>query len=285
MNDRKGIVFKKAIPSRLKASLMVLFGRAKAVPIDRSHENREAKYVCPVCDQQVHSFKPLDSLYFQKFNDMGFIHSVYQFETLNISAYSCPFCGASDRERLYAIYIKDNFISSDPNIKLLDIAPGKALQQLIINRWSGMYRSADFEMQGVDDEVDITNMSVYQDSSFDFFICSHVLEHVENDVKAISELFRILRSGGKGIVMAPILLTLKTDYENPDATTADDRWKHFGQDDHVRMYSKSGFIQKLTDAGFKVSQLGIDNYGKAFFYKNGIHKRSVLYVVKKPENM
>ena len=50
------------------------------------------------------------------------------------------------------------------------------------------------------------------------FFCSHILEHVENDRKAMRELYRILKSNGVGIIMAPILLTLKEVYENPHIT-------------------------------------------------------------------
>jgi predicted SAM-dependent methyltransferase len=124
-------------------------------------------------------------------------------------------------------------------------------------------------------------MNIYEDNTFDFFICSHVLEHIQNDIKAMSELYRVLKPGGKCIAMVPIALSLEEDYENPEITTAEGRWKHFGQDDHVRMYSKSGFVNKLASTGFLVHQLDVNFFGYEIFDKHGIHPRSVLYVVEK----
>jgi predicted SAM-dependent methyltransferase len=124
-------------------------------------------------------------------------------------------------------------------------------------------------------------MPIYGTESIDAFICSHVLEHVEDDRKALRELYRILKPGGWGICMVPILLTLKETLENPDWVTPEQRWKYYGQDDHVRAYSKEGFIERLVEANFEVELLGIDHFGAQSFDKHGIHPRSILYVVHK----
>ena len=63
--------------------------------------------------------------------------------------------------------------------------------------------------------------------------------------------------------------------------SGNDRWKHFGQNDHVRMYSKTGFITKLQSVGFTVHQLDISYFGANVFERNGIHPRSILYIVCK----
>jgi len=144
-----------------------------------------------------------------------------------------------------------------------------------------IYRSADLNDPSVDDRVDITNITIYKTASVDIFLCSHVLEHVENDDGALRELFRILRPGGWGIIMVPIALQLKTTLEDFSVKTEADRWKHFGQGDHVRLYSKSGFVDRLNYAGFKVNQLGVKYFGKEVFAKAGLAPRSTLYVVEK----
>ena len=48
----------------------------------------------------------------------------------------------------------------------------------------------------------------FTDNMYDFILCNHVLEHVENDLKALREIKRILKKGGKGIVQVP--------FYNPD---------------------------------------------------------------------
>jgi len=76
-------------------------------------------------------------------------------------------------------------------------------------------------------------------------------------------------------------LALKQIYENPAITKEEGRWKHFGQNDHIRMYSKQGFMDRVKSVGFKISEYNIDFFGKEIFEKDGIHPRSVLYVVSK----
>jgi hypothetical protein len=81
--------------------------------------------------------------------------------------------------------------------------------------------------------------------------------------------------------MVPIHLGIEHDLENPEYKTEADRWKYYGQNDHVRMYSKQGFVNKLTSAGFKVNELGKDHFGECVFTLHGIHPRSILYLVEK----
>jgi hypothetical protein len=79
----------------------------------------------------------------------------------------------------------------------------------------------------------------------------------------------------------PIHLGLTEIYEDPSITDEAGRWKHFGQNDHVRLYSKQGFLERLRGVGFKVDQLDRQFFGEDAFEKYAIHPRSVLYVVTK----
>lgn len=266
---------------RIKGAINVLLGRSFAVRKTKSVEVEKKKF-CSVCENNVQKFERLPDYYIQKLDEAGYIHP-HLGETMNILGYSCPVCGAADRDRLYALFMnKSKHIHNNSDFKFLDIAPSMALQKFIKKNYPKInYRSADLMMENVDDKVDLTNMQLYENDRFNFLICSHVLEHVVNDTLAIKELYRVLKPGGSGIVMVPILLTLTEDYENQDAQTPIERWKHYGQDDHVRMYSKPGFIKKLENTGFVVNQYGMDYFSEELFAKNGIHSRSVLYIVEK----
>ena len=139
----------------------------------------------------------------------------------------------------------------------------------------------DLLMKEVDDNFDITDMNGYTDGQFDFFICSHVLEHIPDDRKALQELFRVLKPSGTGIAMVPINLGIERTLEDPSITDIAGRWKYFGQDDHVRMYAKKEFISRLESAGFKTTLLDVDYFGAEAFKKAGIYPSTVLYVVTK----
>lgn len=236
---------------------------------------------CPVCNTNLNEkFAPLDPKYATLQKQYGYPYELSDGETLNALEFKCRVCGATDRDRLFATYIQKK-VKPDITYKLLDIAPSVALTRFLKAKKNIHYRSADLMMEGVDDHIDIEDMSIYGNDSFDIFICSHVLEHVNDDGLAMKELKRVLKPEGWGIIMVPIALNLLETDEDVCITDAAERWKRFGQDDHLRLYSKFGFVQKLQNVGFLVEQLGIEYFGKKAFKCRGIEKKSVLYIVKK----
>lgn len=273
-------VLKKYTPGIAKRSARALQARARALL---------AKYDCPVCGARVSAFRPLPEYYAENLEKYGWPYAVTEAETCNHLGYLCPNCEASDRDRLYAIYVKDYLQGLQPGsvIRMVDFAPSPPLSHFIRKEIAQStqeisYRTADAFALNVDDTVDISDLKPYQDDYFDFFLCSHVLEHVADDRKALSELHRILKNGGKGILMVPIIFSISEIDEDPSVTDPAERWRRFGQDDHVRLYSKGGFLERVSDAGFTVRQLGLDHFGKKTFNLYGITERSILYVVEKP---
>ncbi len=89
--------------------------------------------------------------------------------------------------------------------RLVDFAPAYPLSQKIKQYPSIAYRSADLMRRDVQDNIDLTNIA-YLDESVDVFICSHVLEHIPDDRKAMRELRRILRPGGFGLMLVPLVI-------------------------------------------------------------------------------
>ena len=115
------------------------------------------------------------------------------------------------------------------------------------------YTTADLYSPIVDVKADILNLP-FPDNEFDIVFCNHVLEHIEDDSKAMKELFRVMKPGGMGIFQVPQELAREKTYEDPTILTAEDRAKHFGQYDHVRIYGKD-YFNRLRKAGFKVDEV------------------------------
>lgn len=246
------------------------------------------RYYCPVCDHRVSRFEPLPPAITDAVKQYGFKYEVAEAETCNAACYTCPFCGATDRDRLYALYLRDYLteIGDRAGRRLLDFAPSPALSRFIRRSITQVaphcsYRTADLYRDDVDDQIDIMDMRRYADGAFDFFICSHVLEHVADDRAALLELHRILTPGGRGILVVPIILTIDDIDEDPTVTDPAERWRRFGQDDHVRLYSRQGFLARVRAAGFVVHQLDCAVFGAETFTRYGISGQSVLYVVEK----
>jgi SAM-dependent methyltransferase len=238
---------------------------------------------CPVCGVGLTAFKPGAASYLRMAHEHGYIYPLSAIETFNVDAYSCPSCDASDRERLYALYLDRVFSARDParRCRLLEFAPSFGLSRKLRSYSFVDYRSADLYRNNVDDRIDVTDMRGYADASFDIVLCSHVLEHVPDDRRAMGELHRILRPDGFAIVMVPLVHGVEETNEDPAIDTSALRWKYFGSDDHVRQYGKRDFADRLAAAGFAVERLGVDFFGAEAFRRAGIAADSVMYVVRR----
>jgi SAM-dependent methyltransferase len=243
---------------------------------------RGDRYRCPICRTGLRAFKPIWRSFWIHWQQYESVHSPLAMETFNVGAFSCPACNAFDRERLTALYLERAFHGFDPQRKyrLIEFAPAHALHRMIRAHPFVAYRSADLLSRHVDDRVDLTACP-YPDRSVDVFLCSHVLEHIEDDRKAMRELNRILTPDGFGILLVPLFPGIDETHEDPAITAIEERAKYFAAGDHVRQYGKRDFIERLTAAGFQVEQCGIDYFGKDAFMRAGIAPNSVLYVVRK----
>ena len=115
------------------------------------------------------------------------------------------------------------------------------------------YTTADLYAPKVDVKADILNLP-FAENSFDMVFCNHVLEHIENDAKAMSELYRVLKPGGMGIFQVPQDLGRGKTFEDFNITDPEERAKHFGQYDHVRVYGRD-YFDRLRKAGFQVLEV------------------------------
>ncbi len=140
---------------------------------------------------------------------------------------------------------------------MLDIAPAVCLAQKLKEHFGKRYLSAGLSDRDVMVEMDITNIK-YPDRSFDLIICSHVLEHIQDDKKAISELYRVLKDNSMAVILVPLTLTQKT-FEDPSITDPEERLKTFGQHDHVRICGKD-YTDRIRDAGFHVETVTPDTF-------------------------
>jgi predicted SAM-dependent methyltransferase len=166
----------------------------------------------------------------------------------------CPRCRSLERHRLVWLYLinKTNFINS--KLKLLYVSPEYCIRRKIQKLKNIQYISIDLENPIAMIKMDITDLK-FTNSSFDCILCLHVLEHVEEDEKAMQEFYRVLKPNGWAIFQVPIFQD-KT-YENSSIRTRAQRLKHFGQEDHVRLYG-SDFKDKLMDVGFLVNVEAFD---------------------------
>lgn len=239
-------------------------------------EAEQQRHICCCCGAK-NFFIPLTKYYDYMQEYYGAIP--WRHETQNGEDAVCPACGSFDRERLLILALQREELKEK---KILQIAPSNAVDMFLKQEDNAGYDTCDLFMEEVTFQADLQNMDMVETESYDIFLCSHVLEHVQDDKKAMAELYRITKQGGYGLLLVPLDLNQKeTDEEW--GRPVEECWKRFGQDDHTRKYAKNDFIKRLQESGFEVEELNQDFFGKEVFEINALSGTSVLYKVKKPE--
>lgn len=171
----------------------------------------------------------------------------------------CPSCGARERQRLLWLYLSRETDLSRRPLRVLHFAPEECLSRRFRAQRNLSYVTADLEATKADVAVDITSMQ-FPPESFDVVLCCHVLEHVPDDRRALSEIFRVLRPAGWAILQVPIDATALTTEEGAHILDPLERERRFGQADHIRMYGRD-YLARLRAAGFDVT---VTEYAQQF---------------------
>lgn len=166
----------------------------------------------------------------------------------------CPVCGSISRtRRLYKI-LTEEFMTS--NITVLDFSPFRILYRKWKKKTNIQYFATDFGTDFIADyRYDITDIDC-KDETFDLIICYHILEHIVDDKKAMSELYRVLKKSGTILIQTPF--KDGEIYEDYSIVMEKERLKHFGQEDHVRIYSVESLENRLSEAGFSTQIRSFD---------------------------
>ncbi len=211
------------------------------------------KYQCTICEKNLRKFISLSN-----------------------SESLCPNCGSLKRNRRLWMLLKTEFLV--PNSVVLDFSPSRCLYRKMKENTTINYQSTDLSGDFIADyRFDITKLELAE-NTFDLVICYHILEHIENDVLAIEELFRVMKPGSKALIQTPF--KEGEIYENYKITSDKERLEHFGQEDHVRIYSVLGLKNRLENGGFLVEireNLSSEN-------KFDLDKNEKIIVITKPLN-
>jgi SAM-dependent methyltransferase len=173
---------------------------------------------------------------------------------------------------------KTRFYTSNP--RTLHVAPEFCFIRRFERLLGENYVTADLESPLAKIKTDVQAMP-FKDNTFDVIFCNHILEHVDDDIKALCELYRVLKPGGWGIVQSPINYNRATTYEDANIVTPDERTKHFGQHDHLREFG-ADYATRLAKAGFVVTE---DRYVESLppekIKRNVLPANEIIYLVKK----
>lgn len=221
------------------------------------------KVECPVCERK-----------FRKFLSYG--SNVAHRENV-----LCPYDLTLERHRLMWLYLKQesNFFSAE-KLNVLHIAPEQCFHKKFKQQKNLNYLTGDLVSPIADIHFDLHNIPL-EDNQYDVVFCNHVLEHVDDALQCMKEMYRVMKPGGWGIMQVPQDTNREETYEDWSITSPEEREKHFWQKDHVRLFGRD-YPQWLERAGFTVNDgFAAHPISDELKERYRLPKDEVLYIVSK----
>lgn len=257
---------KKIIPRKLRITLLKMKYKGKS-------------YYCNCCNSDIKYFIPGNPSP-KVIEEKEIIGAGYHKHDV------CPVCKSSYRQRSVMVYLDQSRIL-EKETELLHVAPEPSLHYVLTGKKNIHYMCGDIEPEkyryyAKAQYVNLLELT-FSDNRFNLIICNHVFEHIEDDLKAMKELFRVLKPGGTAILQVPISWKISATFEDPAVKSPEERLQLFGQADHVRIYGKD-YIERLKKAGFIVEIFKPGQYDKLYngkFNKLMLDNRDRIFVCKK----
>ncbi len=218
---------------------------------------------CPVCERK-----------FRKFLSYG--SSVAHRENV-----LCPYDLTLERHRLMWLYLKqESDFFTAPHLNVLHIAPEQCFYKQFKKQSNLNYLTGDLVSPIADLHFDLHHIPL-EDNTYDVIFCNHVMEHVDDALVCMKELFRVMKPGGWGIMQVPQDHQNEITFEDKSITTPEDREKYYWQKDHVRLFGKD-YPEWLSKAGFKV-EIAFENnpLTAELIEKYRLQKEEILHIVRK----
>ncbi len=192
----------------------------------------------------------------------------------------CPACLSTARERLIIALLSNQFKITGK--KILHFSPEKNIYRFI--KTNNEVITADIApmfYKSIDSNIkneDATRLS-YADNSFDLVIGNHIMEHIPNDVKAMAEIYRVLKPGSRALLQVPYSITIAATIEEPEINDPQKQSALYGQKDHVRIYLLQDYINRLQSCGFIITLIEYKDLTP--FYKNAIQANEAFISILK----
>jgi len=193
----------------------------------------------------------------------------------------CPDSLSLERHRLLWLYLKEETNFFDEKLHFLHIAPEQCFMKRFEQQHGKGYITGDLESPLAKVKMDVHQIP-FDDNEFNAAMCNHVMEHVESDLRAMQEIYRVLKRGGWAIMQVPFFSPVPDEtFEDTSIQSPEAREKAFGQSDHVRLYGKD-YPDRIRKAGFEVIE---DDYihkiPSDLVERYALPKNEIIYFCKK----
>jgi hypothetical protein len=195
----------------------------------------------------------------------------------------CPNCLSLERHRLIWMYLQQQTDFFKTPLHVLHVAPEVCFMKRFEKQHGERYITTDIESPLAKVKADIHQLP-FANNTFDAVLCNHVLEHVADDIKAMSEINRVLKPGGWAILQVPFFSPVPdTTFEDNTITDKREREKIFGQDDHVRKYGHD-YVQRINKSGLVAEASPFAQHlSPEIAQQASIMPNEILYIGRKSE--
>lgn len=202
---------------------------------------------CCICDRRSRFFLP----YRGGKDGQPPLMSALEMVGSDLDNFACPKCGSHDRERHLEMYFQRlDLFDRITGAAVLHFAPEPWFSRRVQESKPARYVMADlFPTRAEILKIDMLDIPE-EDRAFDLVIANHVLEHVPDDMRALSEIVRVMKVGGTAVLQTPFSRVLSKTFSDPGIVSDSARLHAYGQEDHVRLYGKDIF-ERFESAGLK----------------------------------
>lgn len=184
----------------------------------------------------------------------------------------CPVCGSLEWHRLGWWFLHQRQGHRlRAGVRVLHVAAEAEIRNQLTAVDGLTYIALDLDPMRASVLGDLCKLPV-ADNSVDLVYCSHVLEHVDDDLRAMAELRRIVKGDGAALIQVPV--TADTTWGDPSIVDPAERTRLFGQHDHVRRYGPD-VVDRLVSQGWSVERVRVDGLPRDLVARCGLPQHPI----------
>ncbi|MCL2499447.1 MAG: class I SAM-dependent methyltransferase [Defluviitaleaceae bacterium] len=193
----------------------------------------------------------------------------------------CPICYSLERHRhLWLYYNYSQLLEIAVPKKVLIFAPSGSIISKLRRYKNLELVTADINPKRAEHQVDVQAIP-FEDESFDFIECFFVLPYVEDDVKALNELHRVLKTNGKIALYLPIRAISEGSIDLYAVDTPFTETERKNNPGFRHVYG-SDVLNWLALPGFNAQRIdNIVTYSPDELKRYGINSSSSIFILEK----
>jgi len=236
--------------------------------VENATSDREP-LLCPVCGNSVDSFRPLSHVWERSFWVSEEGQRLRRLPFITQPNLECPHCCSHERHRLLWLYVTPR-IAGWQNLSLLDIGPSTLLRSRLFEKSGMKYFSMDRE-PSLRPTFLADVCTVDTGRRFDVIVCSHVLEHIDDDRLALQRIGCMMSQDSVLLVQVPIW-----SEETVEGKTDASNERLYGHPDHRRRYGPD-IKHRIREEGFEVDTFRVSDGDTNRF---GLDPAEFIYVCR-----